>query len=274
MLPLLYFWGCPQNFLSFAPHPWLATAVTAWMAVQLLVLHLQQRWGARFFVPRRFLPPVYDYHRPLPLLAAAAAEKHGQRPSREKTKKARKLRKPRTDIAEGAAALPVARAVEAQDADSQQQQKQQESAENAALAAMQLAVADVEPVSLGIEGAGRPSRSPSAAGTGADADIGGSITIRVDSSPRPSSPEADDSSASSSSSEDEDDNPCPICHSSLLLDDAVDSQAARNALMVCPCDHVFHTPCLRRWMKQKQECPMCRAPLPVEQVDAELDDEE
>jgi len=21
MLPLLYFWGCPQNFLSFAPHP-------------------------------------------------------------------------------------------------------------------------------------------------------------------------------------------------------------------------------------------------------------
>lgn len=33
--------------------------------------------------------------------------------------------------------------------------------------------------------------------------------------------------------------------------------------MVCPCDHLFHAECLRRWMDVKQECPTCRAPLPA-----------
>ena len=34
-----------------------------WQAAQVAVLHLQQTRGPRWFVPARFLPPVYDYRR-------------------------------------------------------------------------------------------------------------------------------------------------------------------------------------------------------------------
>jgi len=33
--------------------------------------------------------------------------------------------------------------------------------------------------------------------------------------------------------------------------------------MVTPCSHVFHPPCLQRWMEVKMECPTCRAELPI-----------
>ncbi|CAI5458793.1 unnamed protein product [Closterium sp. Yama58-4] len=32
--------------------------------------------------------------------------------------------------------------------------------------------------------------------------------------------------------------------------------------MVTPCDHMFHTACLQRWMDIKMECPTCRRSLP------------
>jgi hypothetical protein len=39
--------------------------ITVWMAIQVLVLLLQNRpgWGPRFFVPAAYLPTKYDYHR-------------------------------------------------------------------------------------------------------------------------------------------------------------------------------------------------------------------
>lgn len=36
---------------------------------------------------------------------------------------------------------------------------------------------------------------------------------------------------------------------------------ARN-YMVTPCQHLFHTKCLRRWLHIKLDCPTCRGPLP------------
>jgi hypothetical protein len=41
--------------------------------------------------------------------------------------------------------------------------------------------------------------------------------------------------------------------------------------MIAPCNHVFHEPCLLRWMDQKMECPVCRSRLPVP---PELDQDE
>lgn len=31
--------------------------------------------------------------------------------------------------------------------------------------------------------------------------------------------------------------------------------------MITPCDHVFHSECLKKWMDIKPECPVCRSPL-------------
>ena len=36
----------------------------------------------------------------------------------------------------------------------------------------------------------------------------------------------------------------------------------KKKYMITPCDHVYHTVCLERWMKQKNECPYCKAEIP------------
>ncbi len=32
----------------------------------------------------------------------------------------------------------------------------------------------------------------------------------------------------------------------------------KKPFMMTPCKHIFHTPCLESWFKQKKECPSCR----------------
>ena len=36
----------------------------------------------------------------------------------------------------------------------------------------------------------------------------------------------------------------------------------KKKYMITPCDHVFHTVCLEKWMKLKNECPYCKGALP------------
>lgn len=45
------------------PNPQLCYVLVVWMALQVGVLTLQQRYGPRFFVPARFLPVKYNYER-------------------------------------------------------------------------------------------------------------------------------------------------------------------------------------------------------------------
>ncbi|XP_024532225.1 transmembrane E3 ubiquitin-protein ligase 1 [Selaginella moellendorffii] len=49
---------------------------------------------------------------------------------------------------------------------------------------------------------------------------------------------------------------CVICMA------AVDIGQRSSDCMVTPCDHVFHSGCLQRWMDIKMECPTCRRSLP------------
>ncbi len=48
---------------------------------------------------------------------------------------------------------------------------------------------------------------------------------------------------------------CVICMSVVHAND-------RNR-MASPCDHLFHSSCLRKWMEIKLECPTCRRPIPA-----------
>lgn len=50
---------------------------------------------------------------------------------------------------------------------------------------------------------------------------------------------------------------CVICMNPVDVDD-------QKARMLTPCNHVFHTACLQRWMMVKMECPTCRSILPPE----------
>ncbi|KAK1358909.1 Transmembrane E3 ubiquitin-protein ligase 1 [Heracleum sosnowskyi] len=49
---------------------------------------------------------------------------------------------------------------------------------------------------------------------------------------------------------------CVICMT------AVDFSQPPNVCMVTPCDHFFHSECLRKWMDEKMDCPTCRHLLP------------
>eukprot|EP01112_Ceratiomyxa_fruticulosa_P013291 TRINITY_DN3734_c0_g3_i1.p1 TRINITY_DN3734_c0_g3~~TRINITY_DN3734_c0_g3_i1.p1 ORF type:complete len:545 (+),score=49.15 TRINITY_DN3734_c0_g3_i1:304-1938(+) len=62
----LYFYGCPYNFIPSQPNYPMAFFLVFWMSFQVFVLHLQDLFGPQFFVPKSFLPPKYDYHRPIP----------------------------------------------------------------------------------------------------------------------------------------------------------------------------------------------------------------
>ncbi|KAL3664933.1 hypothetical protein V7S43_010110 [Phytophthora oleae] len=65
----LYFYGCPDNFLTAFPmyeskiDPHFCYVLASWMGLQVSILALQQRYGPRFFVPARFLPVKYNYER-------------------------------------------------------------------------------------------------------------------------------------------------------------------------------------------------------------------
>ncbi|CAL8462582.1 g2115 [Coccomyxa elongata] len=62
----LYLFGCPHNLLGWQPRPGVCLGLCAFMAVQVAVLLVQTRWGPRCFIPKRFLPAKYDYHRRAP----------------------------------------------------------------------------------------------------------------------------------------------------------------------------------------------------------------
>jgi len=55
----------------------------------------------------------------------------------------------------------------------------------------------------------------------------------------------------------EGDDPCAICYGEFS------PNASRYSVMITPCEHVYHTECLTRWMEQKLECPTCRGQLPA-----------
>ena len=57
-----------DNYIDAPSDPGIAICMILLMALQLIVVHFQQRWGARWFVPRRYRinPQAYDYCRSVP----------------------------------------------------------------------------------------------------------------------------------------------------------------------------------------------------------------
>lgn len=47
--------------------------------------------------------------------------------------------------------------------------------------------------------------------------------------------------------------PCPIC-----LEEMIDNNLTRKSLN---CRHMFHLSCLKRWIRNRQDCPVCRVTL-------------
>ena len=67
----LYVFAVPNNFLKeiypeSSTNYLLCELLVLWVGMQAALLEAQRRYGARFFIPARFLPPKFDYNRPIP----------------------------------------------------------------------------------------------------------------------------------------------------------------------------------------------------------------
>merc|ERR1719296_513406 len=72
MIAPIYIFGFKSNFLKevnpdFPIHPNLCFYIFVWLIFQAGVLVCQGKYGARFMIPARFLPPKFDYSRPIPI---------------------------------------------------------------------------------------------------------------------------------------------------------------------------------------------------------------
>ena len=47
---------------------------------------------------------------------------------------------------------------------------------------------------------------------------------------------------------------CTVCQSKFL---------ETERLCTLKCKHTFHFNCLKRWGEYKQDCPLCRVPIPI-----------
>jgi hypothetical protein len=66
----LYFLGCPHNFVFYLVEKneykisyFACIVLIFWTGFQVLIIVLQDKYGSRFFIPRKFLPERYDYYR-------------------------------------------------------------------------------------------------------------------------------------------------------------------------------------------------------------------
>ena len=71
----LYVFGCPENFVRVKPQFWVCWLLVIWVAAQVAALAAQHVFGPECFIPDKYLPEVYDYHRRVEpeVLASAGA---------------------------------------------------------------------------------------------------------------------------------------------------------------------------------------------------------
>ncbi|KAM5476246.1 hypothetical protein MauCBS54593_000931 [Microsporum audouinii] len=62
LFPFLYFYFIPQNVLLIRADGITTLLLTSWIWIQIWSLVSQDILGPRFFVPKSWVPPAYDYH--------------------------------------------------------------------------------------------------------------------------------------------------------------------------------------------------------------------
>lgn len=232
----LYLLACPSSLphvlLGTALRPGLAEAISAYVALQILLLLSQSRLKPRWFLPRSLLPEMYNYERRIPpelRRRLARGEQPGVPPPPDA--EGGTVAEPSAEPAAApSASAPEPAPVPTQSGDSGHWLTQLPSALRGARARM-AGYASV-PTSASQRGA-RAHADGGEGGEGAeglDIEEGGVVATT-----------------------------CVICMDRLRV--------VRGEYMVTPCDHVFHKACLQQWMAVKLECPTCRAVLPPHEDD-------
>jgi Ring finger domain len=241
----LYMLAFPGNFLRqvYPDHPadvFTCEMVVLWIVVQTAVLIGQSHYGARFMIPARFLPPKFDYSRPIPSSmlqpgADAAILLYEQTYSTATYDP----KAPSSSTAGSAASTSATQSNTSTTIDSESQNLRTRHSTTATTTRMR---------------GNRQNRSTMNAIIGVHPPSPTSNTSPVtNESTKPLSTATAPSILPPP--------PCCLLECSICYDD-IDIRK-RKDYMLAPCNHLFHRPCLSQWMDVKMECPICRTELPT-----------
>jgi transmembrane E3 ubiquitin-protein ligase len=253
----LYILAVPNNFLKEvypdAPtDPRMCQLLVLWVGIQVAVLMAQGKYGARFMIPARFLPPKFDYSRPLPpsmlppgvLQSATKPTTSEMMDDRHCSSTSHK----RDESTHGSnTGTPASSSSSSRSPSSTNDSTALLSRHNATATTTRNRIRGKRSVAWR---EALVAESPSPATGPASSSVG---TIVVDSGSASGTTTAggDHHLAGASHTLD-----CSICYDAIDVHD-------RRQYMLAPCDHLFHRDCLLRWMDQKMECPTCRCQLPT-----------
>lgn len=237
-----YVFGIRNNFLRQVypetPYdPWMCLCLLLWLGFQVAILHGQAQYGARFWIPAQFLPPKYNYSRPIPPSILANARHNHHTSTTADNEASSSFVVVDTTSNHPAASLPnqdrhatsvttrnrlrtrlggggggAASNINNGNSACQHGRTVEESTTTTAVST----TTGMSPNSMAVIGGGGSGSSSSAASCCLD---------------------------------------CSICYESI--------DVVRHSYMLAPCDHLFHRDCLIQWMDVKMECPICRTELPA-----------
>ena len=234
----LYVFGWQSNFLHAVYRTKTATLwwydpttclwLVAWMTVQtVIVLGQGSRQGARYGIPSVFLPPKYNYHRPIPpsVWENQQQQTHdqGQVTTNENASDLEPATFDRATVCSYTASPPSSSSVWSASHPSLRQRLRRKRDKSNAVSNEHSSTSKT-PTNVG-----SVSRS--------------SFTSWMSSSITKSTT-------------------CCELECSICLEPIVDATTRPTTYMLAPCNHVFHKTCLLQWMEIKLKCPTCRTQLP------------
>ncbi|GLI68171.1 hypothetical protein VaNZ11_012511 [Volvox africanus] len=224
----LYFYGCPSNLLRVEQHSGVCVALVVWVGLQAALVIAQIQLGPRVFIPRIFLPQLYDYHRPA-------------------TKREMGIEEPQS----ASAAMPgtLSASLLASSAEAMTGSGWWHWVNPSGRPAL------LRRLTSWLTSAFAWFRRPSGFSAGHSVAAAAAAVLQSAAGAggrcggEGTGPDDADVETGHGSKE------CVICMNPVPL-------LPFNARMLTPCGHFFHERCLTRWMEVKMDCPTCRRPLP------------
>ena len=268
-------------------------ALLVWVGLQVAVVYSQDVFGARWFIPKRFLPHKYDYRRPIPesVLANAteqAEDEFGLMESQQSGTESRCRRQHSHDGEDGDGEEGGKAFSENHNSMTSTATGGEDNnggnggmAANASLTITNWVRRSRLGQWLGLRGtgggqngggsyelvdfgrnkghdnnetdAGNQGNGDGGGTDGSGGDANGGEQGRSGASGGGGGKSSNNSAAKFKGATTAD---CVICLTPVTL------TGSAADYYISPCDHVFHPECLEQWMEQKMECPTCRQALP------------
>jgi len=197
-------------------------ALVLWVGLQTGILIAQSKYGGRFFIPKRFLPPKFDYTRSIPMSVLENGRKISESDNEEQ------------DVEAGA------------DNSTSGGSRHYRHHSDPSLSTLS------GPSPLNGELTGSPSRIRNVFAT----------AMRSARNRKQSTQRQQQSSFSTCQDDHNDESAGRVLDCVICCSDITPNEIRSKRYMLAPCNHVFHKSCLSSWMDVKMECPVCRTELP------------